>query len=65
MTLINCIVMMMFFELFLLRNISEFPSGTRTHNLQIAGETLTIELLGLRWLNVSCISMWDIFTAKR
>ena len=27
------IVMMMFFELFLLRKISEFPSGTRTHNL--------------------------------
>ena len=34
-----CIVMM-FFELFLLRKISEFPSGTRTHNLQITGETL-------------------------
>ena len=36
-----CIVfMMMFFELFLLRKISEFPRGTRTRNLQIAGETL-------------------------
>ena len=34
------IVMTMFFELFLLRNISEVPSGTRTHNLLIAGETL-------------------------
>ena len=56
---------MMFFELFLLRNISEFPSGTRTHNLQIAGETLTIELLWKYNLNVGCISMWDIFTAKR
>ena len=32
--------MMMFFELFLLIKISEFPSGTRTHNLLIAGETL-------------------------
>ena len=27
--------MMMFFELFLLRKISEFPSETRTHNLQM------------------------------
>ena len=35
-----CIVMTMFFELFLLRKISEVPSGTRTHNLLIAGETL-------------------------
>ena len=26
------VVMMMFFELFLLRKISEFPSGTRTHS---------------------------------
>ena len=26
------IVMMMFFELFLLRKISEFPSESRTHN---------------------------------
>ena len=34
------IIMMMFFEIFLLRKLSEFPSGTRTHNLQIAGETL-------------------------
>ena len=38
-----CIVMM-FLEhekyLKILRKISEFPSGTRTHNLQIAGETL-------------------------
>ena len=33
------IVIMMFFELFLLRKISEFPSGIQTHNLQIAGET--------------------------
>ena len=33
------IVMMMFFELFLLRIISEFPIGTRTHILLIAGET--------------------------
>ena len=32
------IVMMMFFEVFLLRKMSEFPSGT--HNLLIAGETL-------------------------
>ena len=32
--------MMMFFELFLLRKISEFSSGTRTHNLQIASETM-------------------------
>ena len=32
------IVMMMFFELYLLKKISEFPSGTRTHNLMIAGE---------------------------
>ena len=32
--------MMMLFELLLLRKISEFPSGTRTHNLLIAGETL-------------------------
>ena len=30
----NIVVMMMFFELFLLRKISEFPSGTRTHNKQ-------------------------------
>ena len=34
------IVMMMFFELFLLIKISEFPSGTRTHNLLIADEML-------------------------
>ena len=39
------IVMTMFLEnvmtmLFLLRNISEFSSGTPTHNLLIAGETL-------------------------
>ena len=34
------IVMMMFFDVFLLRKTSEFPSGTRTDNLQIAGETL-------------------------
>ena len=32
------IVMMMFFGLFLLRKIPEFPSRTWTHNLQIAGE---------------------------
>ena len=32
--------MMMFFELFLLREIAEFPSGTWTHNIMIAGETL-------------------------
>ena len=37
------IVMMMFFELFLLRKISEFPSGIRTHNLLIAGETQMAE----------------------
>ena len=30
------IVMIMFFELFLPRKISEFPSGTRTHNIQIS-----------------------------
>ena len=53
----NNIGMMMFFELFLLRKIFEFPSGTRTRNLQIAGDALTIELLGLRWLNVGCVSM--------
>ena len=34
---VNNVVMMTFFELFLLRKISEFPRGT--HNLQIAGET--------------------------
>ena len=33
----------MFLELFLLRKISEFPKGARTHNLQIAGETLYTE----------------------
>ena len=28
-------------------------------------DALSIELLGLRWLNVGCNSMLDIFTAKR
>ena len=37
-------IVMMFFELFLLRKISEFPSGTRTHNLQIAGETVLLQI---------------------
>ena len=40
------IVMMMFFELFLLRKISEFPSGARTHNLLIAGETKVEKVVG-------------------
>ena len=34
---------MMFFELFLLRKISEFPSRTRTHNLQIADDNDDLE----------------------
>ena len=38
--------MMMFFELFLLRKISEFPSGARTHNLLIAGETKVEKVVG-------------------
>ena len=33
------IIIIMFFELFLLRKISEFPSGTRTHSLQQLGNS--------------------------
>ena len=41
-------MMMMFFERFLLRKISKFPSGTRTPNLLIAGETIIIKRQYLR-----------------
>ena len=38
-------IVMMFFELFLLRKISEFPSGTRTHNhLKVVGSSLAWKL---------------------
>ena len=40
---LTCTVMMMFFELFLLKNISEFPSGTRIHNLLITCEPLSYQ----------------------
>ena len=33
------VTIMMFFELFLLRKISEFPSATRIHNLQQLGNS--------------------------
>ena len=50
------IVMMMFFELFLLRKISEVPK--RDSNPQPSDsrrDALTIELLGLRWMNVATL----------